>query len=313
MYDVRDRAPGPEAILASTHRSPSALPSGAGQSAAPGDVLGRVSRLRRALDAIGHQALGTVAVPRLGATWYLSPPSPRLRVSCAASDAMLAYAFGSGPRPRVPGAPDGGAPALVCYPAGEDELSACYETVRLVRAWSAFDGEVPDAVLARLDEVLGEFWLWVVAGIDRDGCHTADRERNPMLRRSAEGAGTAPDLSDPGHVERATIVHSSPVAMPDPRGLVELFVAQRLDRCSPGWVSRARVSREFGTFLRLAGQTFDAPRAVAYAAFDDVLGERSRRGSTQGWRGWAFAGATRAVAHADDRPAMAADPGVRQT
>lgn len=295
MSDVRDRVLTPQ------------LPTAPATAV---DVHRRVSRLRRALDATGHQALGTVSVPRLGATWYLSPPSPRLRVSCAASDAMLAYAFGSGPRPRVPSA-EPHATVLVCHPADDDELSACYETVRLVRAWSAVDGEIPGGVLARLDEVFREFWLWVVAGIDRDGCHAADRERNPMPRRSVAAPPAPPASAAPPAPPAASVADeldlpvaarslSTPPIPVDPRGLVELFVEQRLQRRSAGWVSRARVSREFGTFLRVTGRTFDAPRAVAYATFDGVLGERSRRGSTQGWRGWAFGGPAREVDRFDD-------------
>lgn len=121
-------------------------------------------------------------------TFYAHTPAHRL---CGmSSDAMTSYAYGVGPRPRTPGTPSGqhsgawsGDECGRNYPYDTDDLGACHETVRLAQALNATGipaMRIADDVMERMVTVFVEFWLWVVAGVNRHGVHIAHTQWHPL-------------------------------------------------------------------------------------------------------------------------------------
>jgi hypothetical protein len=102
-------------------------------------------------------------------SWFYKPQ----RATGLSSDAMVAWAFDVGPRPC---APDG---RYGRYPHDTDDLAACCETLMLAKAL-AFVDALPTGAIERMEDVYGEFWLWVIGGINHDGEHVRETKWNPL-------------------------------------------------------------------------------------------------------------------------------------
>lgn len=116
------------------------------------------------------------------------------RVTGASSDAMVRYAFSGfdADRPRIPGHESGrgcwrGGECGRDYPHDADDLGACFESLRLATAFdrSLFDEwAFPPGALDRMREVYGEFWTWVVAGVNRHGDHIVSTKWHPLKQKA---------------------------------------------------------------------------------------------------------------------------------
>ena len=138
--------------------------------------MAQFNGLRHALNvSSGDRPLGSAVVSGKRVS-MLAVHGRSHRVCGMSSDAMVAYAFGVGPRP-----------GRHRFPFDADDLGACHETLRLAQAFAAsgVDGLVLDAVVVeRMADVFREFWLRVVAGADPDGRHVENTRWNPLPARN---------------------------------------------------------------------------------------------------------------------------------
>lgn len=150
--------------------------------------MARFDALRRAL----HQSSGKGASVGLttvnGAQVRMVPVHGASHRTCGmSSDAMVAYAFGAGPRPCPPTEPNG-AGGVGSYPYDVDDLGACHETLRLAQAFDASGVStlaLPAGVVDRMVDVYATFWQWVVAGVNADGVHVRATQWHPIPERVA--------------------------------------------------------------------------------------------------------------------------------